>query len=63
MKAQDNSRKTVEQSSTLKNLSRSERRKAMPKTTETVDAFRAVFGEPVAIAAEEANHRIVWGAW
>jgi hypothetical protein len=35
----------------------------MPKTAATLDAFAKIFGAPVAIAAEEGDHRIVWGAW
>lgn len=35
----------------------------MPRVTEIVDAFREVFGDPVAIRAVEGKHSIVWGKW
>lgn len=41
-------------------MTKEERRKAMPLTTEVVDAFTAEFGPLDAIKATEAGHEIHW---
>lgn len=41
-------------------LTKEERRKAMPYTSEFIDWFRAEFGEPVEIRASEGGHSINW---
>lgn len=45
-----------------KNLTREERRIAMPEVTNFIDDMRAGFGcDPVFIDAHENGHRIAWG--
>jgi hypothetical protein len=41
-------------------MSKEERRKAMPYTTEFIDWCRAEFGDPIAISASENGHSIEW---
>lgn len=45
---------------TKPDMTKEERRKAMPYTSEFIDWFRAEFGDPVEIRASENGHEIDW---
>lgn len=41
-------------------MNKQERREMMPQTAEWVDEVTKLFGQPVAIKAEENGHKIEW---
>ena len=41
-------------------MNKQERRERMPQTAEWVDEVTKLFGQPVAIKAEENGHKIEW---